>query len=263
MEQEALTCCGKTFSYKIVMEMHKDAMHKKDKVKEAVQILQKTILLKNEKVLKKVACHFPNCATLSAKRGLLKKHIRDIHESIDIYEESICVQCGKVYKNEKSMSAHVRNAHSDEIQKCLKCPYETKSYQQLYDHTYREHSNRMIKQQSCEFCGKVLKKLAAHLKSTMCGKNIDDRKLLQCPQCKRRFIDKSSLTKHIQYIHNNVKDKDCPHCSYQTYSSFNLRLHVSKVHEKTSMFQNCPHCGKTTGNLDLHGTTYHREQMSI
>ena len=101
MEQEALICCGKTFAYKIVMEMHKDTMHKKEKLKEAVSILQKTIVLKTEKTLKKVSCPFPNCAPPSAKRGLLKKHIHEIHESIDIYEESICVQCGKVYKNEK------------------------------------------------------------------------------------------------------------------------------------------------------------------
>ena len=161
------------------------------------------------------------------------------------------------------MSTHVTNAHSDQVKKCLKCPYETKNYQKLYDHTYIKHSSRMVKQQSCEFCGKVLRKLATHLKSTMCGKNIDDRKLLQCPQCKRRFIDKSSLRSHIQYIHNKVKDKDCPQCSYQTYSSFNLRLHVSKVHEKMSMFQNCPHCGKTTGNLDFHQKTYHRDQLSV
>ena len=260
MEQEEPTptfiCCGKTFAYKIVMEMHKDTMHRENMEREEVPAAKKRVDLKTYEALKKVPCPFPNCASVSAKPGLLKKHIRKYHKPIKISMESMCAHCGNVYATQKSMDYHVRNAHSDKILQCSKCPYETKKSATLYDHTRIKHTTKYSKK-SCEFCGKVLKNMWAHLKATMCGKDVDDRKLLKCPQCKRRFIDKSSLEKHIQYIHNKVKDKDCPHCSYQTYSSFNLRLHVSKVHEKTSMFQVCPHCEMRTGNLDWHLKTYH------
>ena len=59
--------------------------------------------------------------------------------------------------------------------------------------------------QSCEFCGKVVKKLKFHSKVTMCGKDVDNRKPLQCPKCDRKVIDKSKLFKHIQYINDRVK----------------------------------------------------------
>ena len=66
---------------------------------------------------------------------------------------------------------------------------------------------------------------------------------------------------HVKSVHDKVKDKQCPECAYNTYSSYNLRLHVTKVHDQTAMIKMCPHCEKKTGSLERHISTYHSEHF--
>ena len=208
-------------------------------------------------IREKLSCPYPPCKVLCKKPNSLTRHIQDVHNSMD--DSKMCPTCGTILGNRNSFSNHMRLVHTGPILHCSKCSYTTRNISSLKLHFKLRHTESM--KQSCEYCGKVFKKLKKHLKNTMCGKDVDDRKLQQCPQCDRKSRNKRALRNHVQNIHNKVKDIQCPNCSYQTYNRFNLRLHVSKVHEKTTIFRNCPHCESRTGNLEAHLATYHSEQM--
>ena len=143
---------------------------------------------------------------------------------------------------------------------CSKCPFNTTRLDSLKKHFRYKHTSW---KQSCEFCGKVVKDLRTHLRVTMCGKDVDDRKKLPCPKCPIVARSENRLKRHTSQIHDGVKDKHCNQCSYKTYSSCNLRLHMSNVHDKTPMFQDCPHCHTRTGNLGKHIEIYHIEETQI
>ena len=249
------TCCNKTFVFKETMDIHKDVMHSDPTIKKHdVNPNKKEINMeKNRKEI--FTCPYPNC---SAKRKSLENHFKIRHLQKDVKKKEICPQCGKAVKK---LVEHLKRVHTEAVFQCQKCPHSTKNSSALKFHFKRVHTESF--KQSCQFCGKVFKQIKNHLKSTMCGKDVDNRQKLQCSKCERKCLDNVSLQSHMKYIHDKIKDKTCQHCSYQSYSAFNLRLHVSNVHEKISMFKNCQHCEIRTGNIEVHMTTYHNEQTIL
>ena len=67
-----------------------------------------------------------------------------------------------------------------------------------------------------------------------------------------------SLKAHMSKIHNSAKSNKCDQCSYKTYTSYNLKLHVASMHQGPKLVkESCPHCKKETTNMKLHMNTYH------
>ena len=69
----------------------------------------------------------------------------------------------------------------------------------------------------------------------------------------------NGLKKHKKTIHFRARDMQCELCNYATYSKFNLRLHITKVHTKTQMETVCAVCNQKTYSIDWHMKTYHDE----
>ena len=247
------TCCNKKFVFKEVMDMHTDVMHSKQVETKLLAIQKKK---KNTEIL---SCPYPPCKFNCEQPSLLTSHRKAVHESIAMENSKMCPTCGITLGENTSLPTHIRNLHTGPVNQCSKCSHTTRNISSLKRHFKSRHTESM--NQSCEFCGKVVKKLKFHLKVTMCGKDVDNRNLLQCPKCNRKVMDKPKLLKHIKYIHDRVKYIQCPNCSYKTYFRFNLGLHVSKVHDKVPMFRICPHCQKRTSSLEAHIATYHNEQI--
>ena len=158
------------------------------------------------------------------------------------------------------MPNHIKHVHTGETHLCSKCPFNSKNSGTLRKHFKFAHTSW---KESCEFCGKIVKDLKVHLGHTMCGRDVDDRKGLRCPQCNSMQFTNIKLQRHIKTIHEGLKDKTCPNCSYKTYSSFNLKMHISNVHEKTKFIRNCPHCDIKSGNLERHIRLYHNDITEI
>ena len=173
----------------------------------------------------------------------------------------MCPTCGITLRKQTSLSTHMRNLHTGPIHQWLKSSHTTRNIYSLKLHFHFRHTESLKK--SCEFCGKVVKDLNNHLRATMCGKDVDNRNMLQCPKCYRKMMGNSRLLKHIKNIHERIKDIQCLKCSYTTYSRLNLRLHISTVQDKTTIFRICPHCQMKTGSLEAHIATYHSEQIPI
>ena len=251
-QHSKLICCNKTFVFEETMNIHKDVMHSDPTITKPTCSPNKNKLIRLKVKSKKLLCSYANC---SATHKSLENHHKIRYLQIDVKKKEICPECGKVVKK---LVDHQKRTHTGSIFQCQKCPHTTKDSYELKRHFKRVHTESF--QQPCQFCGKVFKQIKRHLQSTMCGNDVDNRKMLQCQTCEIKCLEKSSLQKHIKNIHYKVKDKTCQHCSYQTYITSNLRLHVSNVHEKTSMFKYCQHCEMRTGNIELHIATYHSEQ---
>ena len=200
----------------------------------------------------KLVCPSTNCNATRRNSQNLEKHKIDAHSDMKV----TCPHCGKTL-GETSLSSHIKHLHTGEIHLCSKCSFSTKNNSTLKAHFKRLHTSW---KESCQFCGKIVKGLKSHLRATMCGKEVDDRNKVPCPKCPRILRSKSKLIQHTSHIHDGIKDKYCTQCSYKTYSSHNLRLHVSNVHEKTPIVYNsCPHCHIKTGNIEKHLQIYHIE----
>ena len=260
----ACRLCDRTFMYPEVMNMHKDAMHS---TQTKVESMNRNTSVNKNRESDKLACPHTNCHVTCSHLKSLAKHIRAAHEPIEINgkvrkainRSEMCPHCGKTL-GVNSLRAHIKHLHTGEMRLCSKCPFNTKRLDTLKKHVRLKHTSW---KQSCEFCGKVVKDLKTHLRATMCGKDVDNRKTIPCPKCPKLVRNKSKLKQHIHQIHDGVRDKICNECLYTTYSSCNLRLHMSNVHDKTPMFKECPRCHTRTGNLNKHLEIYHIEETQI
>ena len=61
---------------------------------------------------------------------------------------------------------------------------------------------------------------------------------------------------HKRLLHSG-KNLGCELCDYRTYSSFNLRLHLSKMHNAPSLKAVCPVCDIKTHSIDWHIRVFH------
>ena len=246
-------CCNRKFVFKEVMNMHIDVMHSKP-VQTKLHAIHK-----KENNMDTLSCPYLPCKFHCKKKSFLTKHRKTVHESITMEYSKTCPTCGITLGKNTPLQTHIRNQHTGPVHQCSKCSYTNRNISYVKWHFKCRHTESMNK--SCEFCGKVVKRLKDHLKVTMCGKDVDNRKMMRCPKCDIKMMGNWKLQKHIQNIHDRVNDISCPNCSYKTYSRFNLRLHVSKVHDKSTIFRICPHCQVRTGNIEAHLATYHSEQI--
>ena len=67
-------------------------------------------------------------------------------------------------------------------------------------------------------------------------------KSFHCNLCSSTFTVKSSLTKHIDQIHNKIR-YSCDLCEKSFTSKQNLKFHIESVHEQLK--HNCSYCNST------------------
>jgi len=83
-----------------------------------------------------------------------------------------------------------------------------------------------------------------------------------CDKCDAKFTTRQSLRKHLKDIHQKVRNRTCLHCEYTTYSGYNLKIHVAKMHEgKRIEKETCVSCLKEVSNLPYHNKIYHLGQQ--
>ena len=235
-ENKVLNCnkCKLYFKFGSVYKMHISIVH-------------------NSRIQEEMKCI--RCSEHFDTRKSLRFHNSQEH---GIYAEgeslSTCLICGT---SVKQLRDHVRHMHEQgEHFKCTYCEKEFKAKYELTNHIRRKHETIAS---SCAFCGKLFKFLDRHLKTTNCGGDPDNiKKKVECNICGKCMSTKEKLKTHVKQIHNQVRDKQCDRCEYNTYSGGNLRLHINTQHlgmkiEKIS----CSECGKMVTNLEYHTDIYH------
>ena len=196
------------------------------------------------------------CGENKFTKSSLDNHIESQHQ-----DDVPCPHCGMTFVTKASLNLHIGRIHNDnEPEKCTMCDYKTNVPTEMRQHFKRRHTEEAV--QTCEFCGEIFKNLKKHLSRTNCG-GPSERKKVPCLHCAKEFSSGDKMKEHVKRIHEGVRDKLCNQCSYATYSNFNLKLHITKMHLGTGLVkEGCPYCDKETTNLDHHIKTYHSEKHS-
>ena len=166
---------------------------------------------------------FSRCCNISFRT---RKQLID-HKNMNQCIKKMCPMCSKVLSG-KGLMTHIREIHTGEELKCEYCSYSTRRKLQIKRHVAIRHEGT-----DSFMCGECGEKLGSKTSLTrhVILKHEDARpKTLFCNQCDKSFALKHGLSRHIDNVHLQKKDKLCLYCDYKTYSNFNLRLHASKMH---------------------------------
>lgn len=187
----------------------------------------------------------------------LRRHMTMEHQSVNLYTKEKkmvpCHICGKLV-GEPSLRGHIKNIHSTEIHKCDYCDFTTNRAMKV-----RVHMKKHLRPaKPCPECGKLVKSLAQHFRLNCSSTAQKER--FPCPICEKTFSKKDGMQKHVRHVHDNVKNILCNFCDYKTNSSFNLRLHISKMHTKEELEVECQFCHVKTRGLEYHLKIYHFQE---
>ena len=194
------------------------------------------------------------CAETFFRKEQLERHQKWHHE----VEPQKCPMCPAVIKD---VEMHMKNCHTGDLMTCSACPYTSRRKADIDGHYRKVHTD--LNKETCSVCGETFKGLKRHLERTKCGTGKKAEATIPCPEgCPKMFTLQDTVDKHIRQVHLKIKNKICPFCEYKTYSRFNLKLHVTKMHEGKKMEkQQCLYCDKTPFSLDYHMQTYHHDKI--
>ena len=236
--------CNITFKFAINLKKHLDISHKGPE--------------RGQKLIKCQWCDekFNTHLSLKFHQAQAHKHFSNVNlkRHLPVIPHT-CHICGVTVRH---LSAHMNSNHINpkSKNKCSKCEYVGRP-NALKCHFESRHTTNKVK--ACTFCGKIFKNIQGHIERTNCGrvpKGLNTK--VPCTHCTKQFENKDSLSKHAKEIHNQVRDKQCDQCDYNTYRSGNLKLHIDKQHLGiTAQKLPCPHCNKNVSNLPRHVGIYH------
>ena len=225
-DEERFKCaeCSTSFSYKITLEKHNDNVHRKD--------LSPTLV--------HIKC--TQCEAVCGTKKSLKLHSMQIHGTYKAPNRSkeggTCEACGKSVN--KFLVDHMRQSHTVPEKTCDQCDFRTTMMGNLKKHIKVNHEDSDLSE-PCPHCGRTIKYLESHLKRTNCGRKPEDLiPTSACPQCGKVLVSKEKMERHVKQIHNQIRDKQCHVCDYNTYSGGNLRLHIKTQHNESSIIPNKP-----------------------
>ena len=148
----------------------------------------------------------------------------------------ICHSCGKIVNNgPNGLRNHILSFHTKPEERPYPCDFD-----------------------GCDRAFARARKLLEHRRVHK------DLKLFECPhkECGKRFVKQQSMNEHVKAIHEKRKFK-CKTCGHESISSSGRDYHRKKFHEKDKN-RKCPHCTfatLTTGNLKLHIKNMHKDRL--
>ncbi|KAK7573708.1 hypothetical protein V9T40_010899 [Parthenolecanium corni] len=138
--------------------------------------------------------------------------------------------CGKVYKHAKTMRRHVRDECGD--QRKFRCDYCGRSFsrnQNLRIHMGKETKLEEKKEVEEE---KEEKEESFPSQQLICATfKKDENNRYVCPKCKRTYMHKCNLYKHLKYRCGTEAQFACPICERPFSHKFSLKSHTIAVHQ--------------------------------
>lgn len=212
------------------------------------------------------------CDKIFANVAYMKRHLKR-HKDINF----TCLECGKKYKDLKTLSEHQKTHIKDYVKpeyKCENCPKSFCSAYKRECHFKSEHLG-MKKVFLCQTCGKSFttnKTLQQHVNShkgikpyecSKCGKcftyesalndhlfiHVEAKTFLcEYPDCKKAFRQRSALKMH-EKIHKNPNQFECSQCGRGFTQKQALQRHL-RSHKGLKPFR-CKHCGRRFGDASI------------
>lgn len=173
---EICELCDKAFKTKIALKNHKNVMHADIRIY--------------------VSCTF---CKLIIQENCLKSHILNVHtEQEKKYE---CDVCQKLFKTEPLLRRHHRNVHESVCRGisyvCSDCEYKTTRLRDLRNHQLDAHYEGPI--HVCHECGKKFK--SRRLLHIHISNHNYDKIAIKCDFCDATFKTRSGMRKHVMRLH--------------------------------------------------------------
>ena len=177
-----------------------------------------------------IVCPYENCdkkykatETRYGQSRLIVRHI-ERHKEKERTKEYVCSECGKTFKNKRSLLPHMQIHRGIKNVPCDKCGQMFCSKSFLWSH--KMQSKCGAEEVVCPTCGKKCSNkyyLKRHLMQHTAERQF------KCPfeGCGKSFFDQHVLKSH-EKIHLDIKDYQCPMCPKQFRQSQQLKVHIKR-----------------------------------
>ncbi|XP_048002737.1 zinc finger protein 624-like [Leguminivora glycinivorella] len=221
-------------------------------------------LSKYNKYLSHLRVHEREDCPVCGKGIFLKAMKAHMKGHKDVERPFKCPKCEKTFRLKKHFELHVTRVHpsADKMIYCVQCDKLFKHIHTYNHHmkTTRVHISKEQIKHKCSECNKMfsnVKFLEAHVERVH-----NDRPQYECPVCHEMFKTSQQRGRHRRLVHENFvkpKDKICDHCGMAFTHKAILSSHIN-THTGARPFV-CKLCGADFGHksaLYLHGRYKHK-----
>ena len=169
----------------------------------------------------------------------LKRHMKTVHVKEPRKE---CPDCKITFKNKQSLEAHCRNKHGNNNKfPCNQC---TRVFPYRYNLKRHKKEMHMAKtRKKCPDCGKTFK-LDRYLDMHRHKKHNGCKDTHKCDQCNKKFSFATYLQQHIRTVHTTASYKECPDCKHKFKNKRSLSKHRINKHSGCKKKHTCDKCEK-------------------
>jgi len=184
-----------------------------------------------------------NCSYSSCKKNDLLLHFRNVHITHEPISEKLrvlCQECGCSLRNNSDLRRHYNKKHLKIVRfSCANCSYTSYEKKAMELHEKKHLPAMQRETYACDQCHVVLSTkhtLKAHQDTV-------HRKLrpFSC-FCGQSFGQKSSLNKHVQAIHEQLKLFECDICFSAFSQKSYMKQHKELMHSAVKPKYPCDEC---------------------
>ncbi|CAH0715101.1 unnamed protein product, partial [Brenthis ino] len=136
----------------------------------------------------------------------------------------ICEHCGKGFPVRTELQIHQVSRHgTGPYLQCSTCPFKAPRKFDLIEHE-RIHSGE--RPYTCEKCGLTFRRRGIWKKHLI----YHTEKKIQCPQCPRKFFQRSEMLAHANNVHDRVYVYLCNKCGATYAKTATVRRHMMERH---------------------------------
>ncbi|XP_052273230.1 zinc finger protein 37-like isoform X2 [Dreissena polymorpha] len=185
------------------------------------------------------------CDYESKNQAYVKKHQKDAHPNLtkrSVIMGYSCELCGVELKELNIYRNHMAKQHNEARWYCNHCEAVYFKQSVLIKHKCEVHSEIMAYCKKCKlrFLDMTKDCYEQHVANCQGASEDNVKKGWLCPDCGKRYCSKIDLTRHIKHVHCNIRDFQCPKCSYTAKCSGNFKNHM-RTHDGIKPYK-CDQC---------------------